>query len=576
MRNSRCSSFGLLVLLTTTAVQAQAPRDRVAVSQSTYSVPAAALPGATTEVRFFNAPAGAGTGLWTSFGAEATPVPGATGGAAAYRLKLPADAPVGVGAVRVATTGGLAGVQLFMIDDLPTVSRSGKNRSPAGAQAIEPSCAVDGAVDPLTSDFYRMAVRRGQRIAFEVVAQRLGSRMDPLVRVLDSSGRELAFCDDTTGLGADSRFAHTFDRDGEVVVEVRDANYEGSSDHRYRLRVGDFPTVTTAFPVGAKGGAAAAFEFVGPVGDRVGPIKYDLPGDTPRFPCAVKYPNGRSSAFVPVRCGEHDEFVAAVPNHAPETAARLALPASVSGRFDTSGVRDFYEIAAKKGERIVVRGQTRRWGSPVDLYFAVHNAGGSKIAETKIAEYKPAVKGALPPPPDEGQLEFAAPADGAYRFSVEDLNRAGGPGMVYRLDVDRAGKTFTLAVDVDKIELTPGGMAKLKVKADRQGYDGPINLSVRGAPAGVTLGKKASIAAGKNEVDLEMIAPADYPAAGTPTQFTVVGVGGGPDAPERVASTAAPIRRMFPRMMFIPLELDGPIGLLVRKPAAGGSKTPAK
>src|SRR5690349_18978259 len=93
---------GLAVLAT--AVQAQAPRDRAAVSQSTYSVPAAVRAGETTEVRFFNAPSGAPGGVWTSFGAEATAVQGKAG-AVAYQLKVPADAPVGVGAVRVATTG---------------------------------------------------------------------------------------------------------------------------------------------------------------------------------------------------------------------------------------------------------------------------------------------------------------------------------------------------------------------------------------------------------------------------------------------------------------------------------------
>jgi hypothetical protein len=261
-----------------------------------------------------------------------------------------------------------------------------------------------------------------------------------------------------------------------------------------------------------------------------------------------------------------------MPNHSPESAAQLTLPASVSGRFDSAGVRDFYEMEAKKGERIVVRGQTRRWGSPADLYFTVYKGDGSKVVETKIAEYKPAMKGALPPLPDEGEVEFAAPADGQYRLAVEDLNRAGGPGMVYRLDVERVGKDFALGVDVDKIEVTAGGTAKVKVKAERHGYDGPITLALRGAPAGVTLGKKATIPAGKAEVDIEISAPADFAATGTPMEFTIVGsgTGGGDAAGEHVASTLAPLRRMFPRMMFVPGELDGAIGLYVRSRSPAG------
>jgi hypothetical protein len=553
-----------LPVLLATAAHAQAPRDRTPVSQSSSSVPAAVRPGEATNVRFVNAPPGKATGLWTSFKAEATVLPADGAG---FRITVPADAPVGVGAVRVATTGGLAGVQMLMIDDLPSIPGSGKNHSASDAQAIETLCAVDGAADPLASDYYRFGVGRGQRVAFEVVAQRLGSRMDPMVRVLDSSGRELAFCDDTPGLGADSRFAHTFDRDGQVLVEVRDANYEGSPDHHYRLRVGDFPAVTTAFPVGAKAGVEASFEFVGADGQRIGPVSYTLPDDSPRLQCGVKYPNGRSSAFVPVCCGEREEFVAPSANHTPETAARLTLPASVSGRFETAGVRDFYEVAGKKGDRLIVRGQTRRWGSPADLYFTVYDANGSQVAETKVAEYKPAAKGALPPLPDEGQLEFVLPAEGTYRLAVEDLNRAGGPGMVYHLDVGRVGRDFGLSVDVDKLEVMAGGTAKVKVKAERRGYDGPITLSLRGGPPGLTLATN-TIAAGKSAVDLEITASVTVGSIGTPTAVTVVGVGG---SAEHVASTLAPLRRMFPRMMFVPLELDGSIGLLIREPRNSGT-----
>jgi hypothetical protein len=176
------------------------------------------------------------------------------------------------------------------------------------------------------------------------------------------------------------------------------------------------------------------------------------------------------------------------------------------------------------------------------------------------------MKGVLPPLPDEGQVEFTAGADDVYRLAVEDLNRAGGPGMVYHLDVNRAGKDFALSVDVDKVELTPGGTGKVKVKAERQGYGGPITVALRGAPDGVTLGQKSTIPSGKGELDVEISAPVGFAATGTPTQFMIVGTGTGDAATEHVASTLTPLRRMFPRMMFVPIDLDGPIGLWVRPP----------
>jgi hypothetical protein len=275
----------------------------------------------------------------------------------------------------------------------------------------------------------------------------------------------------------------------------------------------------------------------------------------------AKFPGGRSSAFVPILCGERDEFVAAAPNRTPDTAAPLMLPASVSGRFDAPGQRHYYEIAAKKGQRIVLHGQSRQWNAPVDLYFQVFKADGTRLAQSKIVEPKPATKGALPPPPDEGTLEFTCPASGTCRFSVEDLNQAGGPTMAYHFDVEPAAPDYALSVETDKVEVAAGGKFRVKVRAERQGYDGPITLALRGGAAEFPIGKN-TLPAGKTEVDLEVTVPAEAPATAAPLQFTIVGSGG--PAREHVASTSPTFRRLFPRMTFIPSELDGLIALRIR------------
>jgi hypothetical protein len=543
------------------AWHARAQRGAPVGPPPTYCTPAAAVPGATTEVTFTNAPPGALAGVWTSFPAQVEVPPGGH----TCRLKVPADVPVGIGAIRVATAGGVGSLQLFMIDDLPSVPRSAKNHAPGEAQAISAFCAVDAATEPLASDYYRLTAKHGQRIAFEVVAQRLGSRMDPMVRLLDSAGRELEYVEDTPGLGADVRFAHTFDRDGDYLIEVRDANYEGSPDHRYRLRVGDFPAVTVAFPLGGKRGSEGAFEFFGPEGEHVGPLHVGVPDDANRFQFGVKLPGGRSSAFVPILCGEREEFVASSPNRTPDTAAHLTLPASVSGRFDAPSQRHFYEIAAKKGQRIVLRGQSRRWNAPVDLFFQVFKPDGTRVAQSKIVEPKPATKGALPPPLDEGTLEFTCPAGGTCRFSVEDLNQAGGSTMAYHVEVEPAAPDYALSVETDKVEVAAGGKFRIKVKAERQGYGGPITLALRGGAAEFAVGRN-TIPAGKAEADVEVTVPAETPATAAPLQFTIVGTGGPPG--EHVASTSPVLRRLFPRMTFVPSELDGLIALRVRPASA--------
>src|ERR1051325_5106771 len=73
----------------------------------TYSAPAAAAPGRTTRITLAGAVSGEPLGLWTSFPAKVTH-PAETGKAATFDLEIPADVPVGIYAVRLATTSGVS------------------------------------------------------------------------------------------------------------------------------------------------------------------------------------------------------------------------------------------------------------------------------------------------------------------------------------------------------------------------------------------------------------------------------------------------------------------------------------
>lgn len=511
----------------------------------TYAIPSGAGPGAAVKVEFVNAPEGDVVGVWTSF-------PAAFGDG---RLTPGADAPVGVGAMRVLTTGGVSGLQFFMIDDLETVAASGKNTAAGQAQVVPTLTAVEGAAEPLASHFYRFQAKAGQRVAFEVVAQRLGFRTDPMIRLTDSAGRELAYCDDTPGLGGDIRLAHTFEKGGDYLIELRDANYGGGPEYRYRLRIGDFPVVTVPFPLAGKRGAEHSFAL-----DGLPDVAVKIPADAQRATFGVKYAGGRSSGFVSVLGADAADVLGG-----GEGSLKIELPVAVSGRFRTPGQRHVYAFDAKKGDRVAFRGQTRSLQSACDLSLVCLKPDGGRLGESKSGEAKPGEPGRpAGAAPDEGTLEVTIPADGTYSLVVEDLNRAGGPEVVYRL-VARRGGDFSLGVDDDAFDVAPGRVWKIKVKAAREGYNEAITLALTGDAATFPL-KGKTIAKGKNETELQITVPDEAGAAKRPLSFTIVGTGSidGADV-VRTASTTAAIRKQFPRFLFVPPEFDGLIGLGVRK-----------
>src|SRR5581483_12027037 len=70
------------------------------------------------------------------------------------RIEVPADAPIGMYRLRVATARGLSPFRAFCLDALPQLGETDSNHSPATAQAVPVPCVVVGRVDAETSDFF--------------------------------------------------------------------------------------------------------------------------------------------------------------------------------------------------------------------------------------------------------------------------------------------------------------------------------------------------------------------------------------------------------------------------------------
>ena len=525
-----------------------------------YVVPSAVAPGKTTTLTFVGEKLNAATGLWTSFPAQVGLVStdktnANTSGEAAFQLSVPKDVPAGIGAVRMASTNGISNLHLIMIDDLPGIAESRTNKAIASAQELKLPVAVDGNCEELSFDYYSFRAKKGQRVSVEVVANRLGSPLDPVVRLLDSAGKELAYCDDDPAAGCDSRVSFTSPATGRYVIELRDIAYQGGSKYRYRLRVGNFPLVSAPFPLGARQGAQTKVTFVGRAVDKVRPISLRVPEDATRVPLNAKFPGGKASGFVTLVTGRLPEIIEIEPNETPATATRIPVPSVVNGRFSKARDRDWFEFHADAGQRLVFSGKTRSLGSPCDLFMRLYNTDGKQLAEADIS-------GA-----NEGTLTNKFNEEGTYRLFVEELNRGGEPDFVYRVGVEPFHAGFVLSLETNKVEAASEGSFELKVIAARREYDGPIALSL-GGPCDDFVLENNIIAEKKNETSLKVKLPARA-EAGQMVHFTIVGQARVGDADqEETAGTMVALRRLWPLLRYPPVELDGPIGLGIKPPAS--------
>ncbi len=142
----------------------------------------------------------------------------------------------------------------FVVDSLKLVPSTSANRT-KDAASVDAVRSERGRRCRSVGLLQGEGEREPEAHRSRVLARRIGSPLDPIVVLHDAkTKRELVdlYADDTPGLQGDCRLTHTFKESGEILVEVRDTTHRGAGDYAYRLRIGEFPGATTAFPLVAR------------------------------------------------------------------------------------------------------------------------------------------------------------------------------------------------------------------------------------------------------------------------------------------------------------------------------------
>ncbi len=537
---------GLLALLVPVAVaEAQAP-------SLVYMFPHAVVPGQATDLSLYGAALEGAHRLWTSFPGTSELAPGVeNNGQAAdhvvFRVTVPTDCPAGVTGVRVATGRGVSETRLVLVDPLAATVDSGANKTIATAQEVTLPTAIDGTCEAESFDYYRFSAVAGQHLTAEVIAQRVGSALDPAIRLLDAQGQELAYSDDEPGVGADSRLSYRFGEAGSYLIEVRDIRYQGSAAHRYRLRLGDFPLCSTTYPLGVRQGTTGRLALLGPATGEVWPFAVSASGGSVGQRLVVQTAAGAGVAWVQVASSDLIEAIEFEPNDEPAAASPVDLPAAWNGRLEKPHDRDFFQFTVQAGQRWQFAGQTRTLGSPTDLFLRLYKEDGTLLGEVDDTG------------PGEGVLDYTFAEAGNYRLMVEDLHRRGGPEQGYRIEVRPYKPGFSLTVETDRLNAPKQGVFVAKVTVARRDYAGPIALAVEGVE-GLALAGNV-IAENANETVLRATLPAQL-EPGQMFPVRVVGRATIGDSPfESVAGNLVALRAQFAGLPQPPAELDGALAL---------------
>ncbi len=134
------------------------------------------------------------------------------------------------------------------------------------AQAIpEPPLVVEGQVAGNDVDYFRFHGRKGQTIVIDAQCSRIGSGIDPTIRLTTASANRtyVASADDSPGLLTDARLSAVLPEDTDYLVELSDSRYQGAARPIYRLVIGAVPMAEEIYPLGGRAGETVGLELRG-------------------------------------------------------------------------------------------------------------------------------------------------------------------------------------------------------------------------------------------------------------------------------------------------------------------------
>lgn len=250
-------------------------------------------------------------------------------GTAPVPVQLPAEGDDPVRVIPVTSLGPANPIQLFPGSAPEAVEHEPNNGREAAVRLAGFPWAVSGRIEKSGDrDVYSFAACEKQTVLLDVIARRIDSRLDSVLRVLDAAGKELASNDD--GAGRDARLSFTAPAAGEYFVEVRSLSGRGGDDFHYRLELRPPPppsfslTVTPDNPA-APLGAATVITVAAQRQAYTGPIRIKLEG----LPAGLSAPEtelraGQNSVVIPIQ--------AAADAKAAPARIRVVGTATVDGK----------------------------------------------------------------------------------------------------------------------------------------------------------------------------------------------------------------------------------------------------
>jgi hypothetical protein len=496
-----------------------------------------------------------------------------------FIVTVPAKTPVGVYDVSAIGRDGVSNPRAFMVGSENEILGKPGNISMEKAAAIAVGETINAVCEANAVGYYRLALKKGERIFAQVSAREIDSRMEASILLADSGGNDRVIS--RRGELVDFRAP----ADGDYYLKVYDFTYRGGAELFYRLSVSSGPHIDFIFPPAGLAGSKSRYTIFGrnlpggfPASGRSSgggaleqlAVDIELPADPQNAGAEFSYipspaslldgmeyrlttPQGVSN---PIRIGFAAAPVVlrdpAVGASSETKVQKVAVPCEVAGRFSPRSAPQIFSFDAPANSAFWIEVISNRLGNPTAPFLLVQRVGKDEKGGEKVTD----VQEVYESPVNSGGREFATSSRdpayrletkeaGTYRITLRDLftTPAEEGALVYRLSIRKEAPDFRLVAfaaspvlekdSKDAPISTPllrrGGVTPIEVAALRQdGFAGEIELKAEGLPSGVSCAP-AMIPPSASSATLMLAAADDAPAGFAGLKITGISKVGGAD-----------------------------------------------
>ncbi len=305
------------------------------------------------------------------------------------------DVSPGLHWFRIQTPLGTSNLSTFDIGSFPEVNSHDMGAGAGEGQpepAPLPATLVGTIATPGQVDTYAFDGRAGEELVFRVVASRLGSKLESLLVLRNTSG-DIQAASGQYDSRADAVLTCKLPQAGKYTLSVTDREKAGSADRFYRIDAGPLPYVTSVFPLGVRAGEPSSVSVTGVNLGDVHEVKVDSPKPADGWttvPLKVKSNQGWSLNTVELAVGNDAEVLEQEPNNSPAQAQTVSLPVTINGHISGGSTHggaadeDYFRFHARKGEHLTMEVAAARLGSPLDSVIEVLDAQGKPIPRATV------------------------------------------------------------------------------------------------------------------------------------------------------------------------------------------------